>query len=149
MLDEPLGLSAALDAAHMHGVELRRVEHVEAGPEGIARDDIDSHAVERVLQRHGAFRGRSGDVGAQLCRGGVQDDRQRGYSAFREERVENLTAQTVLVRVGDAHGGRRESQRRVEPRVFVEAGVLLVYPARGVSYAGGRAGGRAGGKYSE
>lgn len=116
----------------MHGVELRRVEHVEAGPEGVAGDDIDGHAVERVLQRDGAIRGRrGGDVGAQLRGGGVQHGRKRGDRALREERVEDLAAQTVLLRVGDAHGGRREAQGRVEPRVFVEAGVLLVYPAHG------------------
>lgn len=117
----------------MHGVELGRVEHVEAGPEGVSGDDIDSHAVERVLQRDDAIRGRrGGDIGAQLRRSGVQHGRERCDRAFREKRVEDLAAQTVLVRIGDAHGGRRESQRRVEPRVFVEAGVLLVYPARGV-----------------
>lgn len=62
MFDEPLGLGAALDAAHMHGVEVGLVEHVEAGAEGIAGDDIDCHAVEGILQWHGTVD--RGDVGA-------------------------------------------------------------------------------------
>lgn len=129
MFDEPLGLGAALNAAHMHGVEVGLVEHVEAGAEGVSRDDIDRHAVECVLQRHGAA-GR-GDVDTQFLNRRVQHRRQRGDGALGEEWIQDLAPCAVLERVGDAYGGSREAKSGVEVRVFVEFGVLLVYSARG------------------
>lgn len=133
MLDQPLSLRAPLDAANMHSIEIGGIEHVEAGAESVAGDDVNRHAVEGVLQRHGAVGlGAQSNVGAQLLDRRVQHRRERGDGALGEEGVEDLAARAVLRGVGDAYRGRGEAERVVEVRVFVESGVLLVDSDDGV-----------------